>query len=96
LDIIAGLLLGTSVLGLIEEPRLIEQLLSLGMMSVMLFLGFSFRPVQLWLERKEYLEIAVFNSQLSLLFSLQYAFYYSNNFLRALFLAVLSLFQQWR
>lgn len=53
--LIAGLLLSTSVLGLIEEPLLIEQLLSLGMMSVMFFLGFSFRPVQLWLERKRIL-----------------------------------------
>ncbi|MEB3791891.1 cation:proton antiporter [Acinetobacter sp. IK40] len=54
--LIAGLVLGTHVSGLIEDPQLIQSLLNLGMMAVMLFLGLSFRPVQLWLERKPILK----------------------------------------
>ncbi|MFV5191413.1 cation:proton antiporter [Acinetobacter courvalinii] len=54
--LIAGLVLGTHVSGLIEDPQLIQSLLNLGMMAVMLFLGLSFRPVQLWLERKTILK----------------------------------------
>lgn len=54
--LIAGLVLGTHVSGLIADPQLIQSLLNLGMMAVMLFLGLSFRPVQLWLERKTILK----------------------------------------
>ncbi|MCU4641518.1 cation:proton antiporter domain-containing protein [Acinetobacter courvalinii] len=54
--LIAGLVLGTHVSGLIADPQLIQTLLNLGMMAVMLFLGLSFRPVQLWLERKTILK----------------------------------------
>lgn len=54
--LIAGLVLGTHVSGLIADPQLIQSLLNLGMMAVMLFLGLSFRPVQLWLERKSILK----------------------------------------
>ncbi|MDH0564755.1 cation:proton antiporter [Acinetobacter courvalinii] len=54
--LIAGLVLGTHVSGLIADPQLIQTLLNLGMMAVMLFLGLSFRPVQLWLERKPILK----------------------------------------
>lgn len=54
--LIAGLVLGVNVSGLIEDPQLIQSLLNLGMMAVMLFLGLSFRPVQLWLERKSILK----------------------------------------
>ncbi|MFI8032660.1 cation:proton antiporter [Acinetobacter sp. ABJ_C3_5] len=54
--LIAGLVLGTHVSGLITDPQLIQTLLNLGMMAVMLFLGLSFRPVQLWLERKTILK----------------------------------------
>lgn len=50
--LIAGLLLGSSVSGLIEDPQLIEQLLHFGMIAVMFFVGFAFRPQQLWLERR--------------------------------------------
>ncbi|MGN5763415.1 cation:proton antiporter [Acinetobacter calcoaceticus] len=54
--LIAGLVLGVNVSGLIEDPQLIQSLLNLGMMAVMLFLGLSFRPVQLWLQRKSILK----------------------------------------
>ncbi|MEB6480711.1 cation:proton antiporter domain-containing protein [Acinetobacter vivianii] len=54
--LIAGLVLGVNVSGLIKDPQLIQSLLNLGMMAVMLFLGLSFRPVQLWLERKSILK----------------------------------------
>ncbi|EXB45875.1 cation:proton antiporter [Acinetobacter sp. 1000160] len=54
--LITGLVLGTHVSGLIADPQLIQSLLNLGMMAVMLFLGLSFRPVQLWLERKTILK----------------------------------------
>lgn len=54
--LIAGLVLGANVSGLIADPQLIQSLLNLGMMAVMLFLGLSFRPVQLWLERKTILK----------------------------------------
>ena len=49
--LMAGLLLGSSILGLIEDVQFINQLLHLGMMMVMFWIGFSFRPQQLWLER---------------------------------------------
>lgn len=50
--LIAGLLLGSSVSGLIEDPELINQLLHFGMIAVMFFIGFAFRPLKLWGERK--------------------------------------------
>ncbi|MCH7355028.1 cation:proton antiporter [Acinetobacter sp. NIPH 1958] len=50
--LIAGLLLGSSVSGLIEDPQLINKILDLGMIAVMFFVGFAFRPQQLWLERR--------------------------------------------
>jgi len=50
--LIAGLLLGSSVSGLIEDPKLINQLLHFGMIAVMFFIGFAFRPLKLWGERK--------------------------------------------
>ncbi|NNP68229.1 cation:proton antiporter [Acinetobacter sp. Ac_5812] len=61
--LIAGLLLGSSVSGLIEDPQLIKQLLHFGMIAVMFFVGFAFRPQQLWLERRGILK----NSGLQLL-----------------------------
>ncbi|ENV10845.1 hypothetical protein F966_00623 [Acinetobacter higginsii] len=61
--LIAGLLLGSSVSGLIEDPQLINQLLHFGMIAVMFFVGFAFRPQQLWLERRGILK----NSGLQLL-----------------------------
>ncbi|MEN5173404.1 cation:proton antiporter [Acinetobacter higginsii] len=61
--LIAGLLLGSSVSGLIENPQFIEQLLHFGMIAIMLFVGFAFRPQQLWLERRGILK----NSGLQLL-----------------------------
>ncbi|ENX44488.1 cation:proton antiporter [Acinetobacter sp. NIPH 2100] len=54
--LIAGLLLGSSVSGLIEDPQLIKQILDLGMIAVMFFVGFAFRPQQLWLERRAILK----------------------------------------
>lgn len=54
--LIAGLVLGSHVSGLVEDPQLIQSLLELGMIAVMLFLGLAFRPVQLWLERKSILK----------------------------------------
>lgn len=50
--LIAGLLLGSSVSGLIEDPELINQLLHFGMVAVIFFIGFAFRPLQLWGERR--------------------------------------------
>jgi len=50
--LIAGLLLGSSVSGLIEDPQLIKQLLHFGTIAVMFFIGFAFRPLQLWAERR--------------------------------------------
>lgn len=50
--LIAGLLLGSSISGLIEDPKLINQLLHFGMISVMFFIGFAFRPLKLWGERR--------------------------------------------
>lgn len=50
--LIAGLLLGSSVFGLIEDPQLISQLLHFGTIAVMFFIGFAFRPLQLWAERR--------------------------------------------
>lgn len=50
--LIAGLLLGSSVSGLIEDPKLINQLLHFGMIAVMFFIGFAFRPLKLWGERR--------------------------------------------
>ncbi|EPF75469.1 potassium transporter [Acinetobacter gyllenbergii] len=50
--LITGLLLGSSVSGLIEDPHLIQQLLHVGMIAVMFFIGFAFRPLQLWAERR--------------------------------------------
>lgn len=50
--LIAGLLLGSSVSGLIEDPQLINQLLHFGIVAVMFFIGFAFRPLQLWGERR--------------------------------------------
>lgn len=50
--LIAGLLLSSSVSGLIEDPELINQLLHFGMIAVMFFIGFAFRPLKLWGERK--------------------------------------------
>ncbi|ENW79064.1 hypothetical protein F909_03389 [Acinetobacter sp. ANC 3929] len=50
--LIAGLLLGSNVSGLIEDPQLINKILDLGMIAVMFFVGFAFRPQQLWLERR--------------------------------------------
>lgn len=61
--LIAGLLLGSSISGLIEDPQLIKQLLHFGMIAVMFFVGFAFRPQQLWLERRGILK----NSGLQLL-----------------------------
>lgn len=54
--LIAGLVLGSNVSGLVEDPQLIQSLLELGMISVMLFLGLAFRPVQLWVERRSILK----------------------------------------
>lgn len=54
--LIAGLLLGSSVSGLIEDPKLINQLLHFGMIAVMFFIGFAFRPLKLWGERKDILK----------------------------------------
>ncbi|WP_336943566.1 cation:proton antiporter [Acinetobacter modestus] len=54
--LIAGLLLGSSVSGLIEDPKLINQLLHFGMIAVMFFIGFAFRPLKLWGERREILK----------------------------------------
>ncbi len=50
--LIAGLLLGSSISGLIEDPKLINQLLHFGMIAVMFFIGFAFRPLKLWGERR--------------------------------------------
>lgn len=54
--LIAGLVLGSNVSGLVEDPQLIQSLLELGMIAVMLFLGLAFRPVQLWVERRSILK----------------------------------------
>ncbi|TVT84210.1 MULTISPECIES: cation:proton antiporter domain-containing protein [Acinetobacter] len=54
--LIAGLLLGSSVSGLIDDAQLISQLLHFGMMTVMFFIGFAFRPLQLWAERRTVLK----------------------------------------
>jgi glutathione-regulated potassium-efflux system protein KefB len=54
--LIAGLVLGSNVSGLVEDPQLIQSLLELGMIAVMLFLGLVFRPVQLWVERRSILK----------------------------------------
>jgi glutathione-regulated potassium-efflux system protein KefB len=54
--LIAGLVLGSNVAGLVEDPQLIQSLLELGMIAVMLFLGLAFRPVQLWVERRSILK----------------------------------------
>jgi glutathione-regulated potassium-efflux system protein KefB len=54
--LIAGLLLGSSVSGLIDDTQLISQLLHYGMMAVMFFIGFTFRPLQLWAERRAVLK----------------------------------------
>jgi len=50
--LIAGLLLGSSASGLIEDPKLINQLLHFSMIAVMFFIGFAFRPLKLWGERR--------------------------------------------
>lgn len=50
--LIAGLLLGSSISGLIEDTKLINQLLHFGMIAVMFFIGFAFRPLKLWGERR--------------------------------------------
>ncbi|WDZ50891.1 cation:proton antiporter [Acinetobacter vivianii] len=54
--LIAGLVLGSNVSGLVKDPQLIQSLLELGMIAVMLFLGLAFRPVQLWVERRSILK----------------------------------------
>lgn len=54
--LIAGLVLGSNVSGLVEDPQLIQSLLELGMIAVMLFLGLAFRPIQLWVERRSILK----------------------------------------
>ena len=54
--LIAGILLSSSVSGLIEDPKLINQLLYFGMVAVMFFIGFAFRPLKLWEERRRILK----------------------------------------
>ncbi len=54
--LVAGLVLGSSVTGLVEDQQLIQSLLELGMISFMLFLGLAFRPLQLWQERRNLLK----------------------------------------
>lgn len=54
--LVTGLVLGSSVTGLVEDQQLIQSLLELGMVSFMLFLGLAFRPLQLWQERRNLLK----------------------------------------
>ena len=57
--LIAGLLLGSGVFNLINDARLISQLTDLGMIMLMLFLGFAFKPQQLWGQRHNLLLICI-------------------------------------
>ena len=63
--LIAGLLLGSGVFNLIHDAELINQLTELGMILFMLFLGFAFKPQQLWTQRHN----LMINSGLPLLLS---------------------------
>lgn len=49
--LIAGLLLGSGGFGLIHDSQLLCVLSELGMLALMFFLGFGFKPLQLWLHR---------------------------------------------
>ena len=63
--LIAGLVLGSGVFNLIHDAELINQLTELGMILFMLFLGFAFKPQQLWTQRHN----LMINSGLPLLLS---------------------------
>jgi len=50
--LIAGLLLGSQGLGFIDDQQLIQPIMYLGMIMLMFFAGFAFRPQKLWIERR--------------------------------------------
>ncbi|RLZ08466.1 potassium transporter [Acinetobacter sp. 2JN-4] len=54
--LIAGLLLGSSVFALITDTQLIRKLTDLGMIMLMFFIGFAFRPRHLWVQRRSILK----------------------------------------
>ncbi|RZF53015.1 potassium transporter [Acinetobacter halotolerans] len=54
--LITGLLLGSSVFALITDTQLIRQLTDLGMIMLMFFIGFAFRPRHLWIQRRSILK----------------------------------------
>lgn len=84
--LLAGLLLGSGVFNLIDDAGLISQLTDLGMVMLMLFLGFAFKPQQLWAQRHN----LMINSGLPLLFTIIFlvsaSFFILQDFLKSIIL----------
>ena len=84
--LIAGLLLGSGVFNLINDARLISQLTDLGMIMLMLFLGFAFKPQQLWGQRHNLMINSGLPTLLSIIFLVSASFFILQDFLKSMIL----------
>ena len=84
--LIAGLLLGSGVFNLIHDARLISQLTDLGMIMLMLFLGFAFKPQQLWVQRHNLMINSGLPLLLSIIFLVSASFFILQDFLKSMIL----------
>ena len=84
--LIAGLLLGSGVFNLIHDARLISQLTDLGMIMLMLFLGFAFKPQQLWVQRHSLMINSGLPLLLSIIFLVSASFFILQDFLKSMIL----------
>ena len=84
--LIAGLLLGSGVFNLINDARLISQLTDLGMIMLMLFLGFAFKPQQLWVQRHSLMINSGLPLLLSIIFLVSASFFILQDFLKSMIL----------
>ncbi|WHP07557.1 cation:proton antiporter [Acinetobacter corruptisaponis] len=84
--LMAGLLLGSGVFNLIDDAGLISQLTDLGMVMLMLFLGFAFKPQQLWVQRHNLMINSGLPLLLSIIFLVSASFFILQDFLKSMIL----------